>query len=149
MTHEELKAYLVKEYGDYALFEPEYYDEGIVGITENGNVIYSYELLVEALMLHDGMEYEDAIEWIDYNTIRTIPYMGVFKPIILMDFPDCDDEYLVGASTDGAPIYYFDNIPEEPIRHECLEDYWLIDEDTEDAKLPDPIIMYPLVNKNQ
>ena len=87
--------------------------------------------------------YTDAIEWLDYNTIRTIPYMGPLKPVMLMEFPDCDDDYLVGASTDGAPIYSSDNVPEEPVRHECLEDYWLIDDDGE-KKLPDPIIMYPL-----
>ena len=91
MKHEELQEYLTKEYGGYALFEPEHYDEGIIGITENGNVIYSYELLGEALMLHDGMTYEEAIEWLDYNTIRTIPYMGEFKPIIMLDYPDLDD----------------------------------------------------------
>jgi hypothetical protein len=141
MDHEKLKKYLTEEYGGYSLFEPEQYDEGIIGVTENGNVIYSYESLAEMLILHDDMTYEEAIEWLDYNTIRTIPYMGEFKPVILMDFPDCDDEWLVGASTEGAPIYSYDNIPEEPVKHECLEDYWLLDDD---GTLPDPIIMYPL-----
>jgi hypothetical protein len=60
---------------------------------------------------------------------------------MLMDFPDCDDEWLVGASTEGAPIYSYDNVPEEPVKHECLEDYWLLDDG---EILPDPIIMYPL-----
>ena len=146
MTHEELKKYLKEEYGGYALFEPEHYDEGIIGITENGNVIYSYELLAESLMLHDDWSYEDAIEWLDYNTIRTIPYMGEFQPIILMEFPDCEDEYLLGGSTDGRPIYAYDNIPEDPMRHNVLDDYWLR---KDDDVLPEPIILYPLDNKNK
>ena len=92
-------------------------------------------------MLHDDWSYEDAIEWIDYNTIRTIPYMGEFQPIILMEFPDCDDEYLLGGSTDGRPIYAYDNVPEDPMRHNVLDDYWLR---KDDDYLPEPIIMYPL-----
>ena len=141
MDHEKLKKYLKEEYGGYALFEPEHYDEGIIGVTENGNVIYSYELLAESLMLHDDWSYEDAIEWLDYNTIRTIPYMGEFQPIILMEFPDCDDEYLLGGSTDGRPIYSYDNVPEDPMRHNTLDDYWLR---KDDDYLPEPIILYPL-----
>ena len=141
MTHDELKEYLKEKYGGYSLFEPEHYDEGIIGITENGNVIYSYELLAESLMLHDDWSYEDAIEWLDYNTIRTIPYMGEFQPIMLMEFPDCDDEYLLGSSTDGRPIYAYDNVPEDPMKHKVLEDYWLI---KDDDYSPEPIIMYPI-----
>ncbi len=141
MTHQELKDYLKGEYGGYALFEPENYDKGIIGVTDNGNVVYSYERLAEMLILEEDMTYEDAIEWLDYNTVRTIPYMGEFKPVMLMEFPDCDDDYLVGADTNGAPIYYYDNVPDEPVRHECLEDYMLLEEG---ETLPDPIIIYPL-----
>lgn len=142
MTHEELQKYLKEKYGGYALFEPEHYDEGIIGITENGNVIYSYELLAETLMLHDEMSYEDAIEWIDYNTIRTIPYMGEFQPIIMLEYPDCDDDWLIGTDTNGVPIYAYDNVPDKPVRHECLEDYYDWDDEN---PIPEPVIMYPLL----
>ena len=36
-------------------------------------------------MEHDGMTHEDAVEWLDYNTVRSVPYMGEFKPIIIHD----------------------------------------------------------------
>jgi len=39
--------------------------------------------MVEYLMNTDNMSYEDAVEWIDYNTIRTLPYMGIMKPVIM------------------------------------------------------------------
>lgn len=39
--------------------------------------------MIEFLVKTDGMTYEDAIEFIDYNTIRAIPYMPN-GPIILM-----------------------------------------------------------------
>ena len=85
MEHRELQEYLADRFGGFALFEPEYYDDGIVGVTDEGNVVYSYEKLAEALMEHDGMTYEEAVEWLDYNTVRSVPYMGEFKPIIIYD----------------------------------------------------------------
>ena len=142
MTHEELKAYLEAEYGGYSLFEPEYYDEGIVGITDNGNVVYSYEKLAEALMKHDEMTYEDAVDWLDYNTVRSVPYMGEYKPVILLSVYDFEDEWLVGIDPNGRPIYSSDNIPQEPVRHEYFENYGFNDKDN--PVQPEPIIMNQL-----
>lgn len=85
MEHRELQEYLADRFGGFALFEPEYYDDGIVGVTDEGNVVYSYEKLAGALMEHDGMTHEEAVEWLDYNTVRTVPFMGKFKPIIIYD----------------------------------------------------------------
>lgn len=31
---------------------------------------------------------EEAIEWIDYNTIRAIPYMGEKAPIVMYSLPE-------------------------------------------------------------
>ena len=39
--------------------------------------------MIEHLMETDGMEYEEAMEFIDYNTVRACPYMGEQAPIIL------------------------------------------------------------------
>jgi hypothetical protein len=39
--------------------------------------------MVECLMEEDGMTMEDAVEFIDYNTLRTVPYMEN-PPIITM-----------------------------------------------------------------
>ena len=30
---------------------------------------------------------EDAVEWIDFNTLRTVPYMGEKAPIIVFPLP--------------------------------------------------------------
>lgn len=38
--------------------------------------------MVECLMEEDGMEYEDAVEFIEYNTIRALPYIPE-HPIIM------------------------------------------------------------------
>ena len=34
-------------------------------------------------MNEEGWSEEDAVEWIDYNTVRAIPYMGEGAPIIM------------------------------------------------------------------
>jgi hypothetical protein len=58
------------------------YDYAIVGASQDGRVIYDYNLMVMCLMNDDHMSEEDAMEFIDYNTIRTIPYMST-PPVIL------------------------------------------------------------------
>ncbi len=45
-------------------------------------------------MLKEGWSYEEAVEWIDYNTIRALPYYPD-GPIVLYDDPEYmwkDDE---------------------------------------------------------
>ena len=39
--------------------------------------------MVEWLMNQDGMDETSAIEWIEYNTIRSLPYVGDKAPIIM------------------------------------------------------------------
>ena len=58
------------------------YDAAIVGASQNGCVVYDYNKMVKCLMDDDSMSEEDAMEFIDYNTIRTIPYMTT-PPVIL------------------------------------------------------------------
>lgn len=70
---------------DAIVLEQPDYLSAIVGISEDGRVVYSYSLMVEYLMITDGMEAEEAVEFIDFNTIRALPYMGEKSPVILYD----------------------------------------------------------------
>ena len=83
---EEVRVFLLERDEQEASFfvNPDY-AQAIIGIDDDGRLIYSYSKMVECLMLSDSMEYEDAVEFIDYNTIRTVPYMGKKSPIILYD----------------------------------------------------------------
>lgn len=36
--------------------------------------MYDYDLMIEHLVETDGMDNDEAIEFIDYNTIRSLPY---------------------------------------------------------------------------
>ena len=68
---------------DAIVFDNMSYDSSIVGVTTDGRVVYDYDKMVEELMTEEGWSYEDAAEWIDYNTIRSIPYAGPNAPIIM------------------------------------------------------------------
>lgn len=73
------------DHEDTALFESPDFLSAIMGITEDGRLIYSYERMVASLIAEDHIDEDEAIEFIDYNTIRTIPYMGEKAPIIMYD----------------------------------------------------------------
>jgi len=66
----------------------ECYDEAIVDV-KNHRLVYDFEKLVECQMDHDHSSYFEAIEWIEYNILRTIQYLGQYKPII--KYEDMED----------------------------------------------------------
>jgi hypothetical protein len=47
-------------------------DDAILGTNQNGELVYSFELMIDSFM-GDGMSYEEAVEWIDFNVV---PIMG-------------------------------------------------------------------------
>ena len=59
------------------------YDDALIGVSEDGRAIYDYEKMVEWLMKEEDWSDEEAVEWIETNTLRAIPYMGSDAPIIM------------------------------------------------------------------
>ena len=59
------------------------YDNAIIGTTFDGRAIYDFDLMIEELMWDEGWNYEEAVEWIEYNTIRALPYANGKAPIIV------------------------------------------------------------------
>ena len=57
------------------IFDGPDYDEAIVGVTDDGQVVYDFDKMVEILVERDGMEEMEAIEFIEYNSIRSLPYI--------------------------------------------------------------------------
>ena len=85
----ELQTFLIERGDTESVFftNPDYID-AIIGIIDDGRIVYSYSKMVENLMLNDIMSYEDAIEFIDYNTVRSLPHMGEHSPIIVYSISD-------------------------------------------------------------
>lgn len=64
----------VMGYEDAVVFENPDYDNAIIGVTTDGQVVYDYDEMIVHLMEVDGMNEADAVDFIDYNTLRSLPY---------------------------------------------------------------------------
>lgn len=69
------------------------FDHSIIGYDiSTGRLIYSLQKMVKELSQDEGMSEEEAEEFIDYNTCRSLPYMGERAPIIMMPLTEVDAE---------------------------------------------------------
>ena len=59
------------------------YDTALIGVTSDHRAVYDFDLMVEWLILNQNFTLEEAIEWIEFNTIRALPYFGENAPIIM------------------------------------------------------------------
>lgn len=105
MTREEfVETYQLED--DCIILEPwEDFKGGIIGVTEDRTqIIYSYQEMVESLARSYEKEYweehkdetydenrfseflDEAVQWIDYNTLRDLPYRDAnYRPIIMIE----------------------------------------------------------------
>lgn len=60
---------------------PDGYDRAIVGITDNGQLVYSQEKMIEICAEDGEMETIDAVEWLGYNTFSA--YVGEKTPLYI------------------------------------------------------------------
>ena len=70
-------------YENCIVFENPDYDSAIIGVTIDGQVVYDFDKMVVSLMETDNMDETSAIEFIEYNTIRSLPYAGEGAPVIM------------------------------------------------------------------
>jgi transcriptional regulator with XRE-family HTH domain len=81
-----LKEWLVDQgYNDSILLESPSYRNAVVGVSEEGRIIYSARIILQDMMIDEGMEYEEAVDHFSYNLLRSLPYMGEMAPIIQYD----------------------------------------------------------------
>lgn len=83
MTIEDIKEYAKENEVEIKYFTNPSYDNSIIGISYDDRVIYDFEKMVEDLMEQDNISYEEATEFIEYNTLRALAYIGPDAPIIL------------------------------------------------------------------
>ena len=70
-------------YEDVIILKNYSYDDALIGVTEDNRAIYDFDKLVQWLIHTENLTQEEAIEWIEYNTIRALPYMGDRAPVIM------------------------------------------------------------------
>jgi len=71
-----------------------YYPAIVAFDVESGRFIYDYERLVQTFSkeFRDSEDPDtDAVEWVDYNVIRSLPYYGDKAPFVLYVDEDSDD----------------------------------------------------------
>ena len=71
------------DFEDVLILESYSYDDALIGVTDDGRAVYDFDKMVEWLKTNEGMGELEAIEWIEYNTIRALPYMGDKAPLIV------------------------------------------------------------------
>ena len=79
---------LVYEMGheETLVFDNPDFDKAIIGVTHDGKAVYDYDKMVYCLMKEDKISEEEAVDFIDYNTIRSLPYAGEYAPVIVYLF---------------------------------------------------------------
>ena len=82
---------ILNKYGEdeeitFQMLENPSYDKSIVGISNDGRVVYDYDLMVQEFAWENKCSQEEAEEFIQYNTMRALPYAkdeDGNKPIII------------------------------------------------------------------
>lgn len=74
-------------YEDVVILSNYSYDDALVGVTEDGRAVYDYEKMITWLMKTEGWTAEEAEDWVNYNTIRALPYLGPDAPLIMYPLP--------------------------------------------------------------
>lgn len=83
MRNEKIRE-LVSEYCEESmLFDNPDFDNSIVGMTVDGNIIYDYDKMIQELVNDDNIPYDDAIDFIEVNTIRELEYRRNFYNEVL------------------------------------------------------------------
>ena len=81
MTKQQILKEWISETNNNALFA-DGFDKSIIGVdSKSGRVIYDVKKMIKILMKNDGMEYQDAREYLDFNTIGA--YVGEMTPIYM------------------------------------------------------------------
>ena len=62
--------------------------DAFVGMTNENRAVYDYDKMVRWLINEAEISDIDAVDWIDYNVLRALPYMRDKAPIILYNLED-------------------------------------------------------------
>lgn len=70
-------------YDDVIFFTDFGYDSALIGVDVNNRAVYDYQKMIKWLVINEEFTDEEAADWIDYNTIRSLPYAGDNASIIM------------------------------------------------------------------
>lgn len=104
MRNEKVREFIAEQgYSESLLFDQPSFDNSIIGVSDDGRIVYDYEAMsyeLAAEFIEEEMNSEEknpreigdfvfeALEFIDYNTMRALPYGGGCKPLVIGCVPD-------------------------------------------------------------
>ena len=75
-------------YEDVVILKNYSYDDALIGVTEDNRAVYDFDKMVGWRMETESFTQDEAIEWIEHNTIRALGYAGDGAPIIMYPLND-------------------------------------------------------------
>lgn len=90
-----------KGYGDVIIFSKPSYDTCLIGLADDYNAVYDYDLMIEWLMEHENMTEEESADFIGYNNSF---YYGKHYPAIY--YGEDLEEELVAEDPDYEPLVF-------------------------------------------
>lgn len=91
MINRELRRMISEDYRseDSIMLDEPSFDGSVIGITHDGSIVYDYSRMITEMSLEEDITAEEAEDFIQYNTIRAIPYMPDPRPVVII--PLCVD----------------------------------------------------------
>lgn len=74
-------------YEDVIIFDNPSFDCALIGVSEDNRAIYDFDKMVIWLAVTYAISREEAVEFIEYNTIRALPYQEN-APIVMYRLPE-------------------------------------------------------------
>lgn len=74
---------IYKAWEDVTIFTEPSYATALIGVSTDNRAVYDFNKMVEWLQIEDGMSYDEAVDFIGYNTLRALPYEGERAPIVV------------------------------------------------------------------
>lgn len=57
-------------------------DDALIGVSNDDRAIYDYDLMIDSIINHNDMSYEEAVDWVE-GIIQFIPISNNKLPIIM------------------------------------------------------------------
>lgn len=68
------------------VFDNPSFEPAIIDVSHDNRAVYSYSKMINCL-ISENMSYEEAVEFIDFNTLKSLSYYSN-APIIMYDLED-------------------------------------------------------------
>ena len=80
---------IIEEFGyeSVLIFSNPSYASAFIGVSEDNRAIYDYNKMIECLIEEEGWSDTEAIEFIEQNTLRSLPYYEN-SPIVMYRLED-------------------------------------------------------------